>query len=75
MEQRKIYDQYLSSGKVSTRSIQRFKRYPLLKTWNQKLQRKISKYVTLASKLVRGGAGAALNFRLVPNIRQSINKV
>ena len=32
MEQRTILDQYLTSGKVSTRSIQRFKRYPLLKT-------------------------------------------
>ena len=32
MEQRKIVDQYLTSGKVSTRSIQIFKGYPLLKT-------------------------------------------
>ena len=32
-----ILDQYLTSGIVSTRSIQRFKRYPILKTFNQKL--------------------------------------
>ena len=32
MEQHEILDQYLPSGKVSTRSIQRFKRYPFLKT-------------------------------------------
>ena len=32
MEQRKILDQYLTSGNVSTRSIQRVKRYLLLKT-------------------------------------------
>ena len=43
MEQRKILDQYLTSGIVSTRSIQRFKRYPILRTFNQKLQHKISK--------------------------------
>ena len=30
---RKILDQYLTSGIVSTRSIQRFKRYPILKTF------------------------------------------
>ena len=30
MEQRKILDQYLTSGIVSTRSIQRFKQYPIL---------------------------------------------
>ena len=34
MEQRKILDQYRTSGIVSTRSIQRFKRYPILKTFN-----------------------------------------
>ena len=32
MEQQKILYQYVSSGKVSTRSIQRFKKYPLLET-------------------------------------------
>ena len=74
-EQRKILDQYLTSGIVSTRSIQRFKRYPILKTFNQNLQRKISMSVTLTSRLVRGCDGAALNFRPVPNIRQSINKI
>ena len=31
MEQRKILDQYLISGIVSARSIQMFKRYPILK--------------------------------------------
>ena len=30
-----ILDQYLTSGIVSTRSIQRFKRYPILNTFNQ----------------------------------------
>ena len=75
MEQRKILDQYLTSGIVSTRSTQRFKRYPILKTFNQTLQRKIPKSVTLTSRLVWGGDGAALNFRPVPNIRQSINKI
>ena len=54
MEQRNILDQYLTSDIVSTRSIQRFKKYPILKTFNQKLQRKISKSVTLTSRLVRG---------------------
>ena len=54
MEQRKCLDQYLTSGIVSTRSIQRFKRYPILQTFNRKLQRKISMSVTLASRLVRG---------------------
>ena len=35
VEQRKILDQYLTSGGiVSTRSIQSFKRYPILKTCN-----------------------------------------
>ena len=75
MEQHKISDKYLTSGIVSTRSIQRFKRYPILEPFNQKLQRKISKSVTLTSRLVGGGDGAALNFRPVPNIRQSINKI
>ena len=37
MEQRKILDQYRTSDKVSTSSIQRFKRYSVLKTFNQKL--------------------------------------
>ena len=32
MVQHKTSDQYLTSGKVSTRSIHRFKRYRLLKT-------------------------------------------
>ena len=50
MEQRKILDQYLTSGIVSISSIQRFKRYPILKTFNQNLQRKISKSVTLTSR-------------------------
>ena len=50
VEQRKILDQYLTSGIVSPRSIQRFKKYPILKTLNQKLQRKISKSVTLTSR-------------------------
>ena len=54
MEQRKMLDQYLTWGVVSTRSIQRFKRYPILKTFNQNFQRKISKSVTLTSRLVRG---------------------
>ena len=35
MEQRKILDQYLTSGIVSTRSIQRFKRFLIFKTFNQ----------------------------------------
>ena len=50
MEQRKILDQYLTSGIVSTRFILRFKRY--LKTFNKKLQNKISKSATLTSRLV-----------------------
>ena len=76
MEQRKILDQHLTSGIVSTRSIQRLKRYPTLETFYQKRQRKISKSVTFTSRLVRGGGNAAaLNFRPVPNIRQSINKI
>ena len=54
MEQRKMLYQYLTSGIVSTSSIQRFKRYPVLKTFDQKLQRNISKSVTLTSRLVRG---------------------
>ena len=53
MEQRKIVDQYLTSGVVSTRSIQRFKWYPILKPFNQNIQRKIFKSVALTSKLVR----------------------
>ena len=53
MEQCKILDQYLKSGVVSTSSIQRFKRYPILKTCNQKFQRKISKSVTLTARLMR----------------------
>ena len=54
MEHCKILDHYLTSGIVSTIYIQRFKRYQILKTFNQKLQRKISKSVTLTSRLVRG---------------------
>ena len=41
MEEHKILDQYLTSDIVSTRSIQRFKRYPILKILIQKLQHKI----------------------------------
>ena len=62
MEQRKILAQYLTSGIVSTRSIQRFKRYPILKTFNQKLQRKISKSVTLTARLVRGWGWCSIIF-------------
>ena len=62
MEQRKIVDQYLTSGIVSTRSIQRFKRYPVLKTFNQKLQRKISKSMTLTSRLVSGWGWCSIKF-------------
>ena len=40
MEQHKISDQYLTSGTVSTRSIQRFKKYPFLKTLNKNLSLK-----------------------------------
>ena len=44
MEHSKMLDQYLTSGMVSTRSIQRFKRYPILKTkivdWDVKPQHK-----------------------------------
>ena len=54
MEQLKILDQYRTLGIVSTRSIQRFTRYPILKTFNQELQRTISKSVTLTAKLVEG---------------------
>ena len=54
MEQRKMLNQYPTSSIVSNRSIQRFKRYPILKTFNQKRQRKIPKSVTLRSRLVRG---------------------
>ena len=53
-EQRKILDQYLTSGIVSTRSIQRFKRYPILKTFNKKLQRKIVKVRDLDLKVSEG---------------------
>ena len=55
MEQRKILYQYLTSGIVSTRSIQWFKRYPVLKTFNQKLQRKI--YVCGLDLKVSEGVG------------------
>ena len=54
MEQRKILDHYLTLGIVSTRSIQMFKRYPILKTLNQNLQHKISKSVTLNSRVSEG---------------------
>ena len=37
MVQHKTSDQYLTSGKVSTRSIHRFKRYRLLKTLTKNL--------------------------------------
>ena len=60
MEQRKNLDQYRTSGIVSTRDIQRFKRYQIRKSFNQRLQRKISKSETLTSRLVRGVDGAAL---------------
>ena len=62
MEQRKILNQYLTSGIVQTRSIQRFKRYPILKTFNQKLQGKISKTVTLISRLERGWGWCSIKF-------------
>ena len=62
MDQRQILDQYLTSGIVSTGSIQRFKRYPILKTFNQKLQRKLSKSVTLSSRLVRGWGWCSIKF-------------
>ena len=51
LDKRTILDQYLTSGIVSTRSIQRFKRYLILKTFNQNLQRKISKSLTLTLRL------------------------
>ena len=35
MVQHKISDQYLTSGKVSTRSIHRFKRYRLIQTFTK----------------------------------------
>ena len=54
MEQRKILDQCLTSDKASIRSIQRFKGYPVLTTFNLKLRHKISKSVTLTSRLVKG---------------------
>ena len=41
MEQRKFLDQYLTSDKVSTRSIQRFKRCPLLKTLTKNFSIKV----------------------------------
>ena len=64
MEQRNILNQYLTSDIVSTRSIQRFKKYPILKTFNQKLQRKIFQVCDLDLKVSKGvGDGAALNFR------------
>ena len=75
MEHCKILDQYRTSGIISTRSIQRFKRYLILKTFNQKLQRKISKSVTLTERLVRGWGWCSIVFRAVPNIRQNINKI
>ena len=62
MEQGKILDQYPTSGIVSTSSIQRFKRYPILKTFNQIPQRKISKSVTLTSRLVRGWGWCSIKF-------------
>ena len=62
MEQHKILDQYRTSGIVSTRSIQRFKGYPVLKTFNQKLQSKISKSVTLTARLVRGWGWCSIIF-------------
>ena len=54
MEQRKISDQYLTSGIDQLGSIQRFKRYPILKTFNQKLQCKISKVRDLDLKVSEG---------------------
>ena len=54
MEQRKILDQYLRSGKVSARSIQGSRVFKS-KNFNQKLERKVSKFVTLTSRLVKGG--------------------
>ena len=54
MEQRKILDQYRTSGIVSTRSIQKFKRYPILKTFNQNLKRKIFKVCDLDRKVNEG---------------------
>ena len=58
MEQRKLVHQYLTSGIVSTR----FKRYPILKTFNQKLQCKISQSVTLTSRLVREWGWCSIKF-------------
>ena len=62
MKQCKILHQYLTSGIVPTRSVQRFERYPILKTFNQKLQHKISKTVTLTSRLVRGWGWCRIKF-------------
>ena len=74
-EQRKILDQYLTSGIVSTRSIQRFKRCPILKTFNQKVKTSVN-FQSLRPQGKWGvGDDAAFNFRPVPNIRQSINKI
>ena len=54
MEQCKILDQYLTPGIVSTRSIQRFKRYPILTAFNQKLQNKNFKVCDLDLKFSEG---------------------
>ena len=54
MEQREILDKYLTLGIVSTRSIQRFKRYTILNTFNQKLQRKIFEVRDLDLKVSEG---------------------
>ena len=51
MEQRKILGQYLTGI---------FKRYPILKTFNQKLQRKISKSVTLTSMNLKVSEGVGM---------------
>ena len=64
MVQCKILDQYLISGIVSTRSIRRFKRYQILKTFNQNLKRKISNSVILTSRLVRGWRWCSIKFEI-----------
>ena len=62
MEQCKIVDQYLTSDIVSTRSKGSRIQYPILKMFNQKLQCKISKSVTLTSRLVREWGWCSFKF-------------
>ena len=55
MVQRKILDQYLTSGKVSMRSSQSFRRYPILKTLTKNFNVKFKKFCDLDFKVIDVG--------------------